>query len=54
MPHIIPNDIRSIDNSDALLDFLREKLEWPIPEGVALEEIVFPWSVRGARPRRTN
>ena len=44
MPQIIPDDMRSIDNFDALLDFLREKLEWPIPEGVALEEIVFPWS----------
>ena len=38
------NDISSIDNFDALLDFLREKLDWPIPEGVELEEIAFPWS----------
>ena len=44
MPQIVPNDIRSIDNLDGLLNFLREKLDWPIPEGVELDEIVFPWS----------
>ena len=44
MPQIMPNDIRSIDDFDTLLDFLREKLDWPIPEGVELDEIVFPWS----------
>ena len=44
MPQIEPNDIRSIDDFDALLDFLQEKLNWPIPEEVELEEIAFPWS----------
>ena len=44
MPQIMPDDIRSIDDFDTLLDFLREKLDWPIPEGVELDEIVFPWS----------
>ena len=44
MPQIVPNDIRSIDNLDGLLNFLREKLDWPIPEEIELEEIVFPWS----------
>ena len=44
MPQIMLNDISSIDNFDALLDFLQEKLDWPIPEGVELEEIAFPWS----------
>ena len=45
MPEITPHDIHSIDNFDTLLDFLQEKLDWPIPEGVELEEIVFPWSL---------
>ena len=44
MPQIMPDDIHSIGDSDALLDFLREKLDWTIPEGVELKEIVFPWS----------
>ncbi len=44
MPQIIPDDIGSIHDFDTLLDFLREKLDWPIPEGVELEDIVFPWS----------
>ena len=43
MPQIMLNDISSIDNFDALLDFLQEKLDWPIPEGIELEEIAFPW-----------
>ena len=44
MPQIVPDDIRSIGDFDALLDFLRKKLDWPIPEEIELEEIVFPWS----------
>ena len=44
MLQIRPADIRSIDDFDALLDFLQEKLNWPIPEEVELEEIAFPWS----------
>ena len=44
MPQITPSDINGIYNFDTLLDFLREKLDWPIPEGVELEEIAFPWS----------
>ena len=45
MPEVTPHDIHSIDNFDTLLDFLQEKLDWPIPEGVELEEIAFPWSL---------
>ncbi len=44
MPEIMPDDIRSINDFDTLLDFLREKLDWPIPDEVELENIVFPWS----------
>ena len=44
MPYIIPDDIHNIDNFDTLLDFLREKLGWYIPEDVELEDIAFPWS----------
>ena len=44
MPQIRPDDIRSIDDFDALLDFLQGKLNWPIPEEIELEEIAFPWS----------
>ena len=44
MPQIAPNDIHSIHDFDTLLNFLREKLNWPIPEGVELEEIAFPWA----------
>ena len=44
MPYITPDDIHNIDNFDTLLDFLREKLGWYIPEDVELEDIAFPWS----------
>ena len=44
MPYITPDDIHNIHNFDTLLDFLREKLGWHIPEDVELEEIAFPWS----------
>ena len=44
MPYITPDDIHNIDNFDTLLDFLREKLDWHIPEDVELEDIAFPWS----------
>ncbi len=44
MPHITPNDIHNIRNFDTLLDFLREKLGWYIPEDVELEDIAFPWT----------
>ncbi len=44
MPHIIPDDIHNIRSFDTLLDFLREKLGWHIPEDVELEDIAFPWS----------
>ena len=44
MPDITPNDIHSIYDFDSLLDFLREKLGWHIPEDVELEDIAFPWS----------
>ena len=44
MPDIVPNDIHNIHNFDTLLDFLREKLGWRIPDDVELEDIAFPWS----------
>ena len=44
MPNITPNDIHNINDFDTLLDFLREKLGWYIPEDVELEDIAFPWS----------
>ena len=44
MPYITPNDIHGIYDFDSLLDFLREKLGWHIPEDVELEDIAFPWS----------
>lgn len=44
MPQITPESIHSIYNFDTLLNFLREKLDWPIPEGVELEDVAFPWS----------
>ena len=44
MPHITPDDIHNIHNFDTLLDFLRQKLNWHIPEDVDLEDIAFPWS----------
>ena len=45
MPDITPNDIHNIHNFDTLLDFLREKLGWHIPEDVELEDVSpIPWS----------
>ena len=44
MPYITPDDIHNIHDFDTLLDFLREKLDWHIPEDVELEDIAFPWS----------
>ena len=44
MPYITPNDIHNIHNFDTLLEFLREKLGWHIPEDIELEDIAFPWS----------
>ena len=44
MPDITPDDIHNIRNFDTLLDFLREKLGWVIPEDVELRDIAFPWS----------
>ena len=44
MPYITPDDIHNIHDFDTLLDFLREKLSWHIPEDVEFEDIVFPWS----------
>ncbi len=44
MPYIVPDDIHNIHNFDTLLDFLRQKLNWHIPEDVELEDIAFPWS----------
>ena len=44
MLDITPNDIHNIHDFDTLLDFLREKLGWHIPEDVELEDIAFPWS----------
>ena len=44
MPDITPNNIQNIGDFDTLLDFLREELNWPIPENVELEDIAFPWT----------
>lgn len=44
MPDITPNDIHNVHDFDTLLDFLREKLGWHIPEDVELEDIAFPWT----------
>ena len=44
MPQITPDDMHNIHDFDTLLDFLRDKLQWPIPEDVELEDIAFPWA----------
>ena len=44
MPHITPNDIHSIRNFDTLLNFLREKLGWHIPQDVEFEDVTYPLS----------
>ena len=44
MPDITPNDIHNIRNFNTLLDFLREKLSWHIPEDVEFEDIAYPLS----------
>ncbi len=42
MSNITPNDIHNIRNFDTLLDFLREKLGWHIPEDVEFEDVAYP------------
>ena len=49
MSQITPNDINGIYDFDTLSNFLREKLDWPLPEGVVLKEIAFPWGRRRSR-----
>lgn len=44
MPDITPNDIHNIRNFDTLLDFLREKLGWHIPENVEFEDVAYSLS----------
>ena len=44
MPDITPNDIHNVRDFDTLLDFLREKLGWHIPEDVVLEDVAYPLS----------
>ena len=44
MPHITPNDIQNISDFDSLLDFLRDKLSWRIPEDVEFEDVAYPLS----------
>ena len=44
MPDITPDDVHNIRNFDTLLDFLREKLGWHIPEDVEFEDVAYPLS----------
>ena len=44
MSNITPDDIQNIRDFETLLDFLRNKLGWRIPEDVELEDVAFPWS----------
>ncbi|RKU21843.1 type I restriction endonuclease subunit M [Candidatus Poribacteria bacterium] len=44
MPHITPNDIHNIHDFDTLLDFLREKFGWHIPEDVEFEDVAYSLS----------
>jgi len=44
MPNITPNDIHNIRDFDTLLDFLRERLGWHIPEDVEFEDVAYPLS----------
>ena len=46
MPHITPNDIQNIRDFDSLLDFLRDKLGWRIPEDVEFEDVAYPLSAK--------
>ena len=42
MPDITPDDIHNIHDFDTLLDFLREKLGWRIPEDIEFEDVAYP------------
>ena len=44
MPDITPDDVHNIRNFDTLLDFLREKLGWRIPEDVEFEDVTYPFT----------
>ncbi len=44
MNNITSNDIQNIRDSNSLLDFFRDKLDWRIPHDVELEDVAFPWS----------
>ncbi len=41
----IAHDIQKVHNFESLVDFLRDSLNWPIPdEGLEFEEITYDWS----------
>ena len=44
MTNITTIDVRNIHNFDTLLDFLRDKLGWRIPEDVEFEDVTYPLS----------
>ena len=41
----ISKDVQNVHNFESLVDFLRESLNWPIPdEGLEFEDIIYDWS----------
>ena len=45
MPDEFARDIQKVDNFESLVDFLRDSLNWPIPDaGLEFEDITYQWS----------
>ena len=41
----ISRDVQNVHNFESLVDFLRESLNWPIPdEGLEFDDIIYDWS----------
>ena len=45
MQNRISRDVQNVHNFESLIDFLRESLNWPIPdEGLEFDDITYDWS----------
>ena len=44
MPHFTPEDINRITDFESLLDFLHNKLDWPVDSSKTIEDVTFDYT----------